>query len=131
MKCSLRNRVEARSVFHQVALPPLGVPKLEVVAHTDRVVSLQAPAASTCRGAQLDIFPETAWMLTHEAWDQVWFWPDRAGERYGEVFDRFLANHHVGQVVPGYHFAGGLSGFTITPDPRSRMSGNTARIART
>lgn len=99
----------------------VGTP-FEVVASSERVLSLAGRADSARRGAELDIFPETAWMVTRQPWDQIWFWPDRAGERYDEVFDRFMGAHAEGDVVAGYHFAGGLAGFTISPDPARGMA---------
>ena len=95
----------------------------EVAAKNDelQLISLQAPAESSRYGAQIDIFPDTIWMLTHEKWDQIWFWPDREGERFEAVFDRFLNNHQVDEVVAGYYFPGGLAGMFIEPDPTRAM----------
>ena len=94
----------------------------EVVDRTDRMLSLQAPADSIPYGQQVDIFADTAWMVTHEPWDQIWHWPDRAGERYEEVVERFLASHRVGDVVAGYYFEGALDGFTVRTDDRHAMA---------
>ena len=47
-------------------------------------------------------------LLSREHWDQIWYWPDRAGVRYLEVFERFVARHRVGEVIPGYHLPDGL-----------------------
>jgi len=96
----------------------IGTP-FEVVSRSDGMLSLQGV---TNADAQIDVFPETAWMVTHEQWDQIWFWPDRAGERYDEVFDRFMSTHKVGEVVAGYHFTGGLDGFEIRVDPARAMA---------
>jgi len=86
------------------------------------MLSLQAPADSIPYGKQIDIFADTAWMVTHEPWDQIWHWPDRAGERYDEVVGRFLASHEVGDLVAGYYFEGGLDGFTVRADDRHAMA---------
>src|SRR5438132_1889299 len=56
----------------------VGTP-FEVVARSDGMLSLQGLNGSD---AQVDIFDETSWMLTREPWDKIWYWPDRAGERY-------------------------------------------------
>jgi hypothetical protein len=96
----------------------VGTP-FEVVARTNGILSLQSLSDNA---AQIDIFPETVFMVTREPWDQIWFWPDRAGERYDEVFDRFMSSHGVGDVVAGYHFAGGLDGFEIRLDPSRAMA---------
>ena len=96
--------------------------QFEVVAADEQMVSLQAAADSMPYGAQIDIFPETAWMVTREHRDQIWQWPDRAGERYLDVFDRFLETHRPGDLVLGFHFAGGLDGFTVRPDPARAMT---------
>ena len=96
----------------------IGTP-FEVVSRSDGMLSLQGV---TNADAQIDVFPETAWMVTREQWDQIWFWPDRAGERYDEVFDRFMSTHKVGEVVAGYHFTGGLDGFEIRVDPARAMA---------
>ena len=47
-------------------------------------------------------------LLTREHWDQIWYWPDRAGKQYLEVFQRFVERHHVGEVICGYHVPDGL-----------------------
>lgn len=96
----------------------VGTP-FEVVARSDGMLSLQGLNGSD---AQVDIFDETSWMVTREPWDKIWFWPDREGERYDEVFDRFMSTHTVGEVVAGYHFSGGLDGFEIRQDPARAMA---------
>jgi hypothetical protein len=53
-------------------------------------------------GARADITPTTMFMLTHNLWDQIWYWPDRSGETYREVVDRFVSRHHEGEIVTGY-----------------------------
>jgi hypothetical protein len=65
-------------------------------------VALEGPSAVDPYGAQVDLFPDTMWMATREPWDQVWFWPDRAGERFDEVFDRWWAGHEIGDIVLAY-----------------------------
>ena len=96
----------------------------EVAAKDDerQIISLQGPAASSIYGAQVDIFPDTMWMLTHEKWDQIWWWPDREGERFDAVFDRFLDNHKVDELVAGYYFPGGLAGMFIETNPEHAMT---------
>ncbi len=68
-----------------------------------------------------DIFPETQFMLTHETWDQIWSGPERAGDDYLEVFERFVESHAVGDVVDGYAAGDGLnaaaSQMTVEIDP--------------
>jgi hypothetical protein len=76
-------------------------------------ICLQAPSTVDPYGSQIDLFPETMWMLTHSPWDRVWFWPDRAGETYESVFQRYAADVTVGDVVPGYYFDPGL----LAPGP--------------
>jgi hypothetical protein len=100
----------------------IGAP-FEIAAKNDErgIISLQAPAGSSRYGAQVDIFRDTLWMLTHEKWDQIWFWPDRAGERYETVFDRFMANHKVDEVVAGYFLPGGLGGLYVEESPSRAM----------
>jgi hypothetical protein len=61
-------------------------------------------------------------LLTHEQWDSIWCWPDCVGERYFEVFDRFLDTHSVGQVVAGYHVPGGLLAVAGTEGAPARRS---------
>ena len=100
----------------------LGVP-FDVVAKNDdhQMISIQAPASARY-GAQIDIMPDTFFMLTHQPWDQIWYWPDRAGERYDQVFDRFIRKHRESEVVNGYFFEAGLGGLTINPEPRRAMA---------
>jgi hypothetical protein len=53
-------------------------------------------------GAQVDIGPSNLFLITHQLWDQIWYWPDRKGETYTQVFDRFVAEHRTGEVVTAY-----------------------------
>lgn len=72
-------------------------------------ISIEAPSATDPYGAQLDLPPALHWMLTREPWDQVWHWPDRAGERYDAVVDRFMDGLEVGDVVRGYYLDTGTA----------------------
>jgi hypothetical protein len=86
-------------------------------------VALEGANAVDPYGAQVDLFPDTMWMATREPWDQIWFWPDRAGERFDEVFDRWWAAHEIGQVVLAYPLDQGLAslGF-VKVRPRLAMA---------
>lgn len=106
------------------------------VVHRDddlQLISIETPASSPTFG-QIDIFPETMFLLTHEQWDQIWYWPDRAGERYTEVFDRFLDAHHVGDVIAGFHGGDGLlaaaTRMTVALDPNTAMMFRITSIDR-
>ena len=81
----------------------------DVVAKDDErgVIGIETPPGWPTF-AQVDVFPETMFLLSREHWDQIWYWPDRAGIRYLEVFERFVARHRVGEVIPGYHLPDGL-----------------------
>lgn len=81
----------------------------DVVAKDDerRVIGIETPPGWPTF-AQVDVFPETMFLLSREHWDQIWYWPDRAGEHYLEVFQRFAERHHVGEVICGYHVPDGL-----------------------
>lgn len=98
----------------------------DVVAKDDerRVIGIETPPGWPTF-AQVDVFPETMFLLTHEHWDQIWYWPDRAGERYLEVFHRFAERHHVGEVICGYHVPDGLmvtlGGVKVSLDPKRTM----------
>ena len=64
-------------------------------------------------------------MLTKERWDQIWYWPDRAGERFDEVVARFVATHEPGEVVQGYFLddaVGSSNQGFVTPNPNLSMS---------
>ena len=81
----------------------------DVVAKDDErgVIGIETPPEWPTF-AQVDVFPETMFLLSREHWDQIWYWLDRAGVRYLEVFERFVARHRVGEVIPGYHLPDGL-----------------------
>ena len=83
----------------------------EVVGRDEdhEVIALEIPEGWGVSG-QIDIYPETMFMLSKKHWDQIWYWPDRSGQRYDEVFGRFVARHIVGQVIPGYVLGEGLRG---------------------
>jgi hypothetical protein len=82
----------------------IGMP-FEVVAKDDAAhkISLQGVGKSSLTdGAQVDIGPSHLYLITHELWDQIWYWPDRKGETFDQVFDRFVAEHQTGEVVTAY-----------------------------
>ena len=87
----------------------------DVVAKDDerQAISVETPPAWPS-SAQFDIFPETMFLLTQEHWDQIWHWPDQAGEVYFDVFQRFVDRHRVGQVVAGYQVPDGLMALGAT-----------------
>ena len=98
----------------------------DVVAKDDerRVIGIETPPRWPTLG-QVDVFPETMFLLTHEKWDHLWYWPDRAGEQYLAVFERFLGRHRVGDVVAGYDVPDGLlttlGGMKAELDPQRTM----------
>ena len=98
----------------------------DVVAKDDerRVIGIETPPGWPTF-AQVDVFPETMFLLTREHWDQIWYWPDRAGEHYLEVFHRFAGRHRVGEVICGYHVPDGLmvtlGGIRVSLDPKRTM----------
>jgi hypothetical protein len=65
-------------------------------------------------------------MLTHEPWDQIWHWPDRAGETYETVVARFMADLEIGQVLRGYYFDTGMGavrqGMHVAAVPQAAMT---------
>ena len=67
-----------------------------------RLVALEGEAASDPYGAHVDLFDETMWMLTDQPWDQIWYWPDRAGEHYLDVYLRWVGRQEPGRVIVGY-----------------------------
>ena len=98
----------------------------DVVATNDdtEMITIQTVTGAPTIG-HIDIFPETQFMLTHETWDQIWYWPDRAGDHYLDVFERFADSHAVGDVVAGYIVGDGLnaaaSQMTVRIDPATAM----------
>jgi hypothetical protein len=97
-----------------------------IVAKDERTgrVELEAESAVDPYGAQVDLFPETMWMLTDQPWDQIWYWPDRAGEHFDAVFNRWIGRHRVGQVVLGYLVDTGIAGVGdfLVPKPKLSMA---------
>jgi hypothetical protein len=69
-------------------------------------------------GVRIDLHPENHYMLTHERWDAIWYWPDVEGERYKEVAERFVDKHHDGEIVTGY-VGGALS---VVENPAAAVS---------
>jgi hypothetical protein len=98
----------------------------DVVAKDDErhVIGIETPPGWPTF-AQVDVFPETMFLLTREHWDQIWYWPDRAGEHYLEAFQRFVDRHRVGEVICGYHVPEGLmvtmGGMKVDLDPKRTM----------
>jgi hypothetical protein len=98
----------------------------DVVAKDDerRVIGIETPPRWPT-SAQVDVFPDTMFLLSHQHWDQIWYWPDRAGEQYLEVFQRFVDRHRVGEVIVGYHVPDGLmvtlGGVKVNLDPKRTM----------
>jgi len=83
----------------------IGMP-FEIVGKDDaaRKIFLQGLGTSSLPdGAQVDITEDNLFMLTREVWDQLWYWPDRKGETYSQVFERFVGEHRTGEVVTGYY----------------------------
>jgi hypothetical protein len=78
--------------------------KFEIVSKDDEILSLQGESEFDPYGAQIDLIPKLIWMVTKEPWDQIWYWPDRAGESYEQVFKRFAASHKPGEIIGGYFF---------------------------
>ncbi|HKT72147.1 MAG TPA: hypothetical protein VJQ47_04605 [Steroidobacteraceae bacterium] len=80
----------------------------EIVAKDDGVgkISLRGDLECEPGGAQTDIFRSNIWMLSREPRDDIWSWPDRVGERYFEMFERFRNLHRAGDVVTGYLIEG-------------------------
>jgi hypothetical protein len=93
--------------------------------HERRLVTV-APQPFSGSGARpLDLTADTLWLLTKEPWDQVWYWPDRAGERFDAVVQRFVASHEPGEIVQGYFLDTSVGaphqGF-VKPNPKTAMS---------
>jgi hypothetical protein len=107
-------------------LASVGAPYLVESIDTDRArVRIVADPALGGSLRPIELPADALWMLTKERWDQVWFWPDRAGERYDEVVTRFAAAHPTGTVVQGYFLDTGVGaanqGF-IAPNPKTAMA---------
>jgi hypothetical protein len=82
----------------------LGMP-FKVVGKDDESRTIQIDGVGPCslpEGARIDLAPENHYMLTHEIWDSIWYWPDQAGERYRDVAERFVGEHHDGEIVRAY-----------------------------
>ncbi len=65
------------------------------------------------------------WLVTKQHWDQVWYWPDRAGETHETVVERFSAQHAPGDLVTGQFYDDGMpfgpQGY-VTPTPQASMT---------
>ena len=90
----------------------------------DRVTIVPDPTLGS-GGRPLELTAGASWLLTTEHWDQVWYWPDRAGERFDAVVQRFVAAHQPGEVIQGYFLDTGVGasnqGF-VNPNPKLAMS---------
>jgi hypothetical protein len=98
----------------------LGMP-FRVVGKDDETRTIEIDGIGPCslpEGARIDLAPENHYMLTHETWDAIWYWPDQAGERYKDVAERFVDAHYDGELVVGYP-AGAL---TVTENPRTAVT---------
>jgi hypothetical protein len=94
----------------------LGMPFV-VVGKDDDAQRVEIDGTGPCslpEGAKLDLHAESLYMLTHQQWDAIWYWPDVANETYQQVVDRFVDAHHEGELVVGYP----AGGFTVTEDPK-------------
>jgi hypothetical protein len=88
----------------------IGVP-FTVAAKLDEIERLELRAGVPCslpEGAGIDINPSNMFMVTHNLWDQIWYWPDRCNERYSDVVSRFIDEHPEGKIVTGYHCDPGM-----------------------
>jgi hypothetical protein len=101
---------------------PFRVEALDPQRHRVTVV----PEPSLESGARpLELTAQTLWLLTKEPWDQVWYWPDRAGESFNDVVERFAAAHQPGDVVQGYFLdtsVGASNQGFVKPNPKLAMS---------
>jgi len=104
-------------------LASIGVPyEVAKIDEARRRVHL-TPHAALPGMFPIDLSAHAAWMLSTERWDQIWYWPDREGERFDEVVERFADAHAPGEIVQGYVVDTnvGSSGF-LEPDPKLAMS---------
>jgi hypothetical protein len=88
-------------------------------------VSVAPESASAGGGWPLELSADTLWLLSKERWDQIWYWPDRAGERFGVVVERFVVSHPPGDVVQGYFLdtsVGASNQGFVKPNPKTAMS---------
>jgi hypothetical protein len=76
----------------------------EIVAKDDQngKISLRGDLVTQPGGAQIDIFPSTMYQLSHEPREDIWNWPDRKGEQYLDVFERFRSKHKPGDIITGH-----------------------------
>ncbi len=98
----------------------IGMP-FRVTGKDDRTRTIEIDGIGPCslpEGAVIDIDPQNQFLLTHEKWDAIWYWPDVAGERYQQVVDRFVDGHREDEIVTGYA-AGAL---TVVDNPRAAMT---------
>jgi hypothetical protein len=87
-------------------------------------IALAGASATDPYGAMVDIFRDSVWMVTNEPWDQIWYWPDRAGERYIDVYRRWIDGRAPGDVVLGHFLDTGLitAGGFLRPKPALAMA---------
>jgi hypothetical protein len=82
----------------------LGMPFV-VVGKDDATGKIELDGDFPCSlpdGAKVDIEPHNRYMISHNLWDQIWYWPDRAGQTYEQVLDRFVSDHRENQLVESY-----------------------------
>jgi hypothetical protein len=91
--------------------------RFKVIDVDDATKRIGIEGIGTSTPSLIDIYPQNLYMLTHEHWDQLWYWPDRLGETYTEVFDRFVDAHRDGEIVTGY-YAPTVGLTLVTRDPR-------------
>jgi hypothetical protein len=87
---------------HVWCLAAVGVPYEVAALDRERGRLRLEPHPALTAARPLELSADTAWMLTKEPWDQIWYWPDRAGERFEDVVARFASAHEPGDVVKGY-----------------------------
>ncbi|HEX5588452.1 MAG TPA: hypothetical protein VFZ17_14150 [Acidimicrobiia bacterium] len=92
-----------------------------ITGKNDEKQTIEIDGVGPCslpEGALIDVTEANLFMLTHEQWDSIWYWPDSDGERYQQVVDRFVEQHREGELVNGY--VG--SGITVTDSPDGAMA---------
>jgi hypothetical protein len=107
-------------------LASVGTPfRVEDLDSVQRRVTIVPERSSGSGASPIVLTADTLWLLSKELWNQVWFWPDRAGERFDEVVDRFVAAHQPGDVVQGYFLdtsIGAANQGFVKPNPKTAMS---------
>jgi hypothetical protein len=76
-----------------------------VVGKDDNTHKIELDGLFPCSlpdGAKVDIEAHNLYMISHNLWDQIWYWPDRAGETHEQVLARFVNGHSENQLVQSY-----------------------------